>query len=88
MYKMIDIKHRIGGETRTDGRYPLRIGSTFNFYLPLKLGECAFLEYVTDNKGNSKDGILRTSLVESYFKDEDTLVFSTVNSVYVMEEIV
>ena len=87
MYKISSITHKDTGRIREDGRYPNRIGCIFNFYLPLKIGSCALLEYIKDNQGNDKSGILRTSIVEKIFEDEKEIVFSTTNSTYTIEKI-
>ena len=51
-YKIIDIKDVKTFKTRTDGRYPLRIGSIVSLHtLNLWNGRCAILEYHKDNQG-------------------------------------
>ena len=88
MYKIIDIKHKNTGKTREDGRYPLRIGSVIDFfaYEPT-VNQCAMLSYVSDNKGNPKQGTLRTSFVEEIFEDDNELILTTNNSIYILEKI-
>ena len=83
--KIIDITHADTGKTRTDCRYPLRIGSTVEFYYPPKVGECMLYSYITDNQGNPKDGILRTSIVQNIIETETVIAVYTLNSVYYFE---
>lgn len=83
--KITDIVHTYTGKTRTDGRYPLRIGSTVEFYVPPKVGECMLLSYIADNQGNPKDGILRTSIVQNIIETETVIAVYTLNSVYYFE---
>lgn len=88
MYKIKDIRYKNTNETRTDGRYPLRIGSVIDFfaYEPT-VNQCALLSYVYDNKGKPKQGTLRTSFIEEIFEDEKELILTTCNSIYVLEKI-
>ena len=83
--KIIDITHADTGKTRTDGRYPLRIGSTVEFYYPPRVGECMLYSYITDNLGNPKDGVLRTSIVQNIIETETVIAVYTCNSVYYFE---
>ena len=82
--KILDIKSVETNETRTDGRYPLRIGSTVKFYVDPVPGYPMVLEYVCDNQGNPKSGYLRTSTVAEIEKHPLTneMVIATVNSIY------
>ena len=80
--KIIDIKHKATGETRTDGRYPLRIGSEVKFYTEPCVGNVMLLLYIKDNQGNAKDGILRTSGVELIERKENEMIVTTNNSIY------
>lgn len=88
MYKIKDIRYKDTNETRTDGRYPLRIGSTIDFftYEPT-VNQCAMLSYVYDNTGKPKQGTLRTSFVEEIFEDDNELILTTYNSIYILEKI-
>lgn len=85
--KIIDIQHSKTGETRTDGRYPLRIGSEVRFYTNLCVGDIMCLEYIKDNQGNAKDGILHTSRVETIQRKpkEKQIIVTTRNSIYHFE---
>lgn len=74
------------GETRTDGRYPLRIGSKVKFAYYLAKGACMLLDYIEDNQGNPKSGQLRTSSVQDFKEIEDEIVVTTRNSIYYFEK--
>lgn len=78
-----DIQHAHNGITRTDGRYPQRIGSRVTFLYPPEPGTCMFLSYVEDNQGNPKDGYLRTSLITGLQEDAHEIVITTMNSRYI-----
>lgn len=82
-----DIQHVQNGATRTDGRYPQRIGSNVEFYIQPECGDCMWLQYVTDNQGNPKDGVLRTSLVTSIKDVGLELVVDTMNSRYIFSKV-
>jgi hypothetical protein len=84
--KIVDIVHADTGKTRTDGRYPLRIGSTVEFYIQPTVGNVMLLSYITDNQGNPKDGILRTSIVQNIIETETVIAVYTLNSVYYFEK--
>ena len=86
-YKIIDIKYRKTNETRTDGRYPLRIGSTIVFYIRPCAGVVALLNYVLDNEGNEKTGVIRTSTVTDIFEEDNKIIIETFNSIYILEEV-
>ena len=86
-YKIIDIKYRKTNETRTDGRYPLRIGSTIVFYIRPCAGVVALLNYITDNEGNKKNGVIRTSTVTDIFEENNQMIIETLNSIYILEEV-
>lgn len=84
--KIKDIRSRGTNQTRTDNRYPLRIGSEVEFYIQPVVGMCMFLNYVKDNQGNDKNGTLRTSVVINMFENENEIVITTYNSVYYFEK--
>lgn len=84
--KIIDIVHADTGKTRTDGRYPLRIGSTVEFYARPNVGECMVYYYITDNEGNPKNGVLRTSIVKDIIETDKVIAVYTCNSVYYFEK--
>lgn len=84
--KIKDIVYADTGKTRTDGKYPQRIGSTVNFCIEPIIGECMYLSYVADNEGNPKTGILRTSPVHSVINNDPVIVVFTHNSVYYFEK--
>ena len=76
----------VNGETRTDGRYPLRIGSKVKLAYYLTNGACMLLDYIEDNQGNPKSGQLRTSSVQDFNETEDGIVVTTRNSIYYLEK--
>ena len=74
------------GETRTDGRYPLRIGSKVKFAYYLTKGACMLLDYIEDNQSNPKSGQLRTSSIQDIKETEDEIIVTTRNSIYYFEK--
>lgn len=84
--KIKDIKYVNTKETRTDGRYPLRIGSIVDYYIKPEIGYPMLLSYKKDNKGKDKAGILRTSLIRKIVETETEISIETVNSIYVLEK--
>lgn len=84
--KIKDICLRSTNKTRTDGRYPQRIGSNVEFYVQPSIGNVMVLSYITDNQGNEKEGILRTSLIDNIVENETEVIIATVNSVYYFEK--
>lgn len=85
--KIKNITYVETNETRTDGRYPIRIGSEveFAFYEPT-VGDVMYLEYIKDNEGNPKEGMLRTSNVRSIEETESEIIVETKNSIYYFEK--
>lgn len=77
-----DIRYVESDTTRKDGRYPLRIGSDVEFLVEPKIGEVMILDYKSDNQGNPKKGLLRTSVVRDIYQTETELVIITINSIY------
>ena len=73
-------------ETRTDDRYPLRIGSKVEFYMKPAPGYPMVLTYICDNQGNPKSGYLRTSTVVEIRETIDEVVVTTINSIYYLEK--
>lgn len=84
--KIKDIRYTETNETRTDGKYPLRIGSTVEFMFKPVVDDVMFLEYVMDNQGNPKNGCLRTSRVEDVVETDTEIVVTTRNSIYYLEK--
>ena len=84
--KIKDIRLKNTNETRVDGRYPQRIGSNVEFYAQPSIGNVMVLSYITDNQGNEKEGILRTSLIDNIVENETEIIITTVNSVYYFEK--
>lgn len=84
--KIKDIRLKNTNETRVDSRYPQRIGSNVEFYVQPSIGNVMVLSYITDNQGNEKEGILRTSLIDNIVENETEVIITTVNSVYYFEK--
>ena len=81
-YFIEDITRKTG-ETRTDGRYPNRIGSTIEFLKGVVAGEPAFFHYVKYNNGTIvEDHITRTSRVDDYDWYNGKFFIYTRNSIY------
>lgn len=81
-----DIKDIHTNETRTDDKYPDRIGSKVHFvYLPV-VGSVMILGYDKDNMGNEKTGYLKTSAVSEIVEDENNVIIYTRNSIYHLEK--
>lgn len=71
------------GKTRTDFRYPNRIGSTIEFVKPVEVGEPAIFRYVKYNNGELvEDHITRTSRVDDLEWYNDKFYIYTRNSIY------
>lgn len=83
--KIKDIRLRETNQTRTDGRYPLRIGSEVKLYHQPIIGEPMLLVYVKDNQGNPRSGTLRTSMVINVVENGKEIIVITYNSVYYLE---
>ena len=85
--KIKNITYAETNETRTDGRYPIRIGSEVNFafYEPT-VGDVMYLEYVKDNEGKPKEGVIRTSNICNIEETDNEIVIETRNSIYYFEK--
>ena len=85
--KIKNITYAETNETRTDGRYPIRIGSEVNFafYEPT-VGNVMYLEYVKDNEGNPKEGVIRTSNIYNIEETDNEIIVETRNSIYYFEK--
>ena len=84
--KIKDIRHTETNETRTDGKYPQRIGCTVEFLIEPMVDDVMFLLYLLDNHGNPKEGCIRTSRVEDIIETDTEFVVTTRNSVYYLEK--
>lgn len=84
-YIIENIFNRKTMQTRIDGRYPSRIGSTVKLPFTPVINCCFFWEYVKDNQGNHKTGECRTSLVTDYGWKNNRLYVFTYNSIYVFK---
>lgn len=77
-------------DTRTDGRYPLRIGSTYTCLSFVGVGRSVIMPYLKDFMGRDKTGYITTSpLVEIGLPEvnEDGRTcfrFKTMNTIYTM----
>ena len=83
MYRITDITK--DGKTRTDGRYPLRIGSLVEI-VDMSVGWRLNLAYIEDADGNEKSGSLSTSQVVKIDNTPslDVITVTTLNSVYTL----
>ena len=78
------------GVTRTDGRFPNRIGSTVEFLFPPIVGSPLLFRYVKYNNGELvEDHITRTSCVDDFdeYSKKGYLYIYTRNSIYIFKEI-
>lgn len=86
-YKITNITD-LQGNPRTDGRYPTRIGRTVCFPQGLQEGQCAIIEYRTDQLGiPCPRQFLSTSVVNEIRDDLTVLEVKTKNSIYVFSEV-
>ena len=91
--KILDIQSIKTYETRTDGRYPLRINRIIElndhpFNGDIKLGELLLIKYIKDENGNDYSGYLVTSLVVDWdFSSKNDIWVETRNSIYKFEKI-
>jgi hypothetical protein len=77
-----DITRR-NGETRTNGKYPNRIGSTIEFLNPVEVGEPAYFRYIKYNNGELvEDHVTRTSRVNDLEWYSGNFYIYTRNSIY------
>lgn len=78
------------GVTRTDGRYPNRIGSTVELKDLPEIGEPLYFNYIKYNNGELvEDHITRTSCVYDYdnYSHPGYLLIYTRNSIYYFKEL-
>ena len=90
IYRIKDITD-LEGKTRTDGRYPLRIGRTGSFmHGTPTIGKCLLFNYITHSDGTPYEhfSYLRTSTVMDYSTHRDnSIVVRTKNSIYKFERV-
>lgn len=89
-YLIKDILFKRTGETRTDGRYPNRIGSVVEFISNPIVGTPLYFRYIKYNNGEpTEDHITRTSTVDDfdYYSKPDYLIIYTRNSIYYFKEL-
>lgn len=78
------------GQTRTDGRYPNRIGSLVTLLNPPNVGNPLYFQYIKYNNGELvEDHITRTSRVDDFdqYSKPGYLLIYTRNSIYYFKEI-
>lgn len=85
-YRIVDILDVNTRQTRTDGRYPLRIGRIVK-KPRVHIGVATTIEYLRNADGSDYSGMyLRTSIVcGSFINEKGNLVVETVNSAYEFE---
>ena len=77
-----DITNKLG-ETRTDWKYPNRIGSVIEFLQPAEIGEPAYFRYIKYNNGELvEDHVTRTSRVNDLEWHHGKFYIYTRNSIY------
>lgn len=89
-YYIEDITYKRTGETRTDGKYPNRIGSIVEILDSPVIGEPIHFRYIKYNNGELvEDHITRTSCLEDYdsYSTPGYLYLYTHNSVYKFKEL-
>lgn len=86
IYRIVDIQDAESHRTRTDGRYPLRIGRTIKNPI-IQKGAPMILEYVANADGSDYSNFeLRTSLVVGYEEHASMIFVQTMNSIYIFEK--
>ena len=74
--------------TRTDGRYPMRIGRIIDLDRSrIVENDSAILAYVRDADGSPYDGYLHTSIVQGIREIGDTIFIETMNSIYALRKV-
>lgn len=80
-----DISRKKGG-TRTDGKYPNRIGSTIEFIDAVKIGEPAMFQYITYNNGQlAQNHVTQTSRVDDLEWYKDKFYIYTRHNIYTLK---
>ena len=85
-----DIKYKNNGQTRTDGKYPNRIGCIVELLNHPVVKEPLFFRYIKYNNGDvAEDHITRTSCVDDFdhFSNPGYLLVYTRNSIYEFKEL-
>ena len=88
-YYVEDITYK-NGQTRTDGKYPNRIGSTVKLLNHPTVCEPLYFKYIKYNDGKLvEDHITRTSRVDDFdnYSKPGYLIIYTRNSIYYFKEI-
>lgn len=81
-----DIQYIETHETRTDGRYPSRIGSAVEFMYEPKINGLLWLSYIADNQGNKKSGVVQASRIQDIEETRTMIIITTRNSIYYLEK--
>ena len=87
-YKLIHAADIETDEKKQDEIYTNRIGCTVEILALIKDTSC-ILKYITDNKGNPKEGLLTTSIVQEIAKSDNDaiIIFTTCNTRYTLKEV-
>ncbi len=91
-YKITNITD-LDNQTRTDGRYPNRIGSIIEVVNlgsdTLRVGDCLVMEYIKDNKNKEREGVLRTSTIQAFGNTDGykQVKVYTLNSIYYLDKV-
>ena len=83
-YRIVDIRDAKTHITRSDGRYPLRIGRITKKPNP-HIGLPMILEYVRNADGTDYSGNILSRVCGSLINEKGNLVVGTMNSVYEFE---
>lgn len=89
-YVIEDITFRKTGETRNDGKYPTRIGSTVYLLSDVEVGKPLYFRYIKYNDGTDvEEHITRTSIVNDFdnYSKRGYLYVFTNNSIYKFKEL-
>lgn len=86
-YCIVDILDSKTKETRTDGRYPLRIGRICK-KPKVVVTEPMSVEYIANADGSDySNRFLRTSRVVDVYETDEKLEIETMNSIYIFEPV-
>jgi hypothetical protein len=85
LYKIVGITDLVG-QDKTDEASQRRLRSTYKI-LQIIPNFPMVLEYVTDNKGKSKRGYLKTSIIQTtdYSDSDDQYIVMTSHSIYFLK---
>lgn len=99
IYKLTSVTN-LDGTNRLDGRYPLRVGRTCRLFEPPTVGQCLYIEWISNADGTPYPSrYTRTSLVQqverqyaytvNYDEERHTsrIIVTTHNSIYTFDAI-